>query len=69
MRRMRAQAELEGKSLYAICSRGSFGRDPFLTGLAASGYRSSSGSLGIFAASRLALVLWFFGNAYKHSSV
>ena len=32
---MRAQADMEGKSLYAVCSRGSFGRDPFLTGLAA----------------------------------
>ena len=40
MRRMLAQADMEGKSLYVVCSRGSFGRDPFLTGLAASGYRS-----------------------------
>jgi hypothetical protein len=28
---MRAQADLEGKSLHAVCSRGSFGRDLFLT--------------------------------------
>jgi hypothetical protein len=32
MRRMRAQADLEGKSLYAVCSRGSLGPDLFLTG-------------------------------------
>ena len=37
MRRMLAQADMEGKSLYAVCSRSSLGRDPFLTGLAASG--------------------------------
>ena len=36
MRRMRAQADMEGKSLYAVCSRGSLGPDLFLTGLAAS---------------------------------
>jgi hypothetical protein len=33
---MRAQADLEGKSLYAVCSRGSLGPDLFLTGLTAS---------------------------------
>jgi hypothetical protein len=33
MRRMRAQADLEGKSLYAVCSRGSLRPDLFLTGL------------------------------------
>ena len=54
MRRMLAQADMEGKSLYVVCSRGSFGRDPFLTGLAASGYRSSSDSFAIFAAIRRA---------------
>ena len=32
---MRAQADLEGKSLYAVCSRGSLGPDLFLIGLAA----------------------------------
>jgi hypothetical protein len=35
MRRMRAQADLEGKSLYAVCSRGGLGPDLFLIGLAA----------------------------------
>ena len=45
MRRMRAQADMEGKSHYIVCGRGGLGRDPFLIGLAASGYRSSSGQL------------------------
>ena len=36
MRRMLAQADMEGKSLYAVCSRGSLGPDLFLTGLTAS---------------------------------
>jgi hypothetical protein len=30
---MRAQADLEGKSLYAVCSRGSLGPDLLLAGL------------------------------------
>jgi hypothetical protein len=36
MRRMRAQANMEGKSLYAVFSCGSLGPDLLLTGLAAS---------------------------------
>src|SRR5215472_14643561 len=34
LRRMRAQADMEGKSHYAACSRGSLGPDLFLTELA-----------------------------------
>jgi hypothetical protein len=45
MRRMRAQANMEGKSLYAVCSRVSLGRDLFLTGL---------GNFAIFTAIRRA---------------
>jgi hypothetical protein len=54
MRRMLAQADMEGKSLYVVCSRGGLGPDPFLTGLAASGYRNSSGSFAILTAIRRA---------------
>ena len=54
MRRMRAQADMEGKPLYAACGLSSVGRDPFLTGLGASGYRTSSGSFAIFTAIRRA---------------
>ena len=45
MRRMRAQANMEGKSLYAVSSRVSLGRDLFLSGL---------GNFAIFAAIRRA---------------
>ena len=45
MRRMLAKADTEGKSHYVVYGRGGLGRDPFLTGLAASGYRGSSGQL------------------------
>ena len=34
MRRMRDEADMEGKSHYTACSRGSLGPDLFLTGLA-----------------------------------
>jgi hypothetical protein len=54
MRRMRAQADMEGKSLYAVCSRGSLGPDLFLTGLAQAAYSNGSGSLAIFTAIRRA---------------
>ena len=45
MRRMLAQADMEGKSLGAVCNRGSLGRDLFLTSL---------GNFAIFAAIRRA---------------
>jgi hypothetical protein len=51
---MRAQADMEGKSPYAACSRGSLGPDLFLTGASRSAYRNKSGSLAIFAAIRRA---------------
>ena len=53
MRRMLAQADMEGKSLYVVSSRGSLGPDLFLIGLAAT-YRNNSGSFAIFAAVRRA---------------
>ena len=49
MRRMRAQADLEGKSLYAVRSRVSLGPDLFLIGLRQT-YRNSPGTLAMFAA-------------------
>jgi hypothetical protein len=66
MRRMLSQADMEGKSLYAVCSRGCLERDPFLTGLAAfTAIRRASSMEIIFVVGHLVHRGFLFGPQFR----